>query len=81
MDNFEKISNKKYKIIDENEINEGAYSKIYDIINANKGDKPVFMRIDNGTHKITFKFKNETTHSVEKVIKQLIELENSNVSR
>ena len=49
--------------------------KIYDIIDTHKGDRPVFLKVDNGSHKITFKFKNETTHSVEKIIKQLVELE------
>lgn len=39
MDDLYKISNKKYKIIDE-KINEGAYSKIYEVINnINKNNK------------------------------------------
>lgn len=45
MDNFENISNKKYQIIGDNEINEGAYSKIYDIINNTDKNNKYIVKI------------------------------------
>jgi DNA polymerase-3 subunit alpha len=49
--------------------------KIYDIINASKGDRPVFLQVKTDKHKYIYKYKIEASPKIEKTIRQLIELE------
>jgi DNA polymerase-3 subunit alpha len=50
--------------------------KIYDIIKSARGDRPVYIKISIDRHCYMYKFPIEASASVEKVIKDLISLEN-----
>lgn len=50
-------------------------SKIYDIINSSKGDRPVYINVDNGRHIITYKFNADTTPNIGKQLQNIIDTE------
>jgi len=50
-------------------------SKIYDIIENNKGDRPLLIETISGKNKILFKFKINCNSKVETLVKDLISLE------
>lgn len=77
----EKLSSKIFSsgkaiVIDNNkELSPIIISKIYDIIENNKGDRPVFIESIIGNHKFIYKFKINCNSKVENTIKQLVSLE------
>lgn len=56
-------------------ISASTISKIYDIINSSKGDRPIFLQIIDDKHKFIYKYKIEASPKVEESIRKLIELE------
>lgn len=52
-------------------------NKIYDIIEVNQGNRPVFIETINGKHRFVYQFEKKTSTQGEFLIKNLITLENS----
>lgn len=63
----------------DNDISTSTLDKIYDIINSSKGDRPVFIQVNTNKHKFLYKYTIEASSKVEKAIKNLVELESTNV--
>lgn len=61
--NIEELSNEKYTIIDENILDDGAYSNIYDIINTKDKTKKYILKLQQ------IKYKYEAINEIEILLK------------
>lgn len=64
--------------VDKN-ISPSTISKIYDIIDSSKGDKPVYIEMQDKSHKYIYKFSKNTSLKVKSAIENLIKMEDINV--
>ena len=62
-----------------NNISQSTISKIYDIIESIKGDKPVFIEVCDTRHKYIYKFSKNTSIKAKSIIEDLLRMENINV--
>ena len=60
-------------------ISPSTISKIYDIIESSKGDKPVYIEMQDGSHKYIYKFNKNTSLKVKSAIEKIINMEDINV--
>ena len=54
-------------------------SKIYDIINSSKGDRPVLFEVCTEKHKFIYQYNVKASSKIEKAIRDIVELETANV--
>lgn len=60
--------------VDKN-ISPTSISKIYDIIESTKGDKPVYLEVRDGKHKFVYKFNKSTSQKAQNAIQQILNME------
>lgn len=58
-----------------NNLSQTTFEKIYNLINANKGNRPVFLEIMNNNHKFVYKFDILGSGKIVDSINQILELE------
>jgi DNA polymerase-3 subunit alpha len=60
-------------------ISPSTISKIYDIIESSKGDKPVYIEMQDGSHKYIYKFNKNTSLKTKNIIENILKMEDINV--